>query len=115
MARGVQPRVSSDTRRTRLHAKAWLFLRNSGTSTAFIGSSNLSSAALLDGLEWNGHLAALDTPAMLRRFQDTFEANWEEGEVDPLTSIAEQQARIDHQLAVDPWARWLPERPAAPA
>ena len=49
---------------------------------------------------------------MLRKFQDTFEADWEEGEFDPLISIAEQQARIDHQLAVDPWARWLPERPA---
>ena len=49
---------------------------------------------------------------MLRNFQDTFEADWEGGEFDSLTSIAEQQARIDHQLEVDPWARWLPERPA---
>lgn len=32
--RGAQVRVSDDTRRTRLHAKAWLFHRRSGSSTA---------------------------------------------------------------------------------
>jgi superfamily II DNA or RNA helicase len=100
VARGAQVRVSTDTRRTRLHAKAWLFHRASGTSTAYIGSSNLSSAALLDGLEWNVRLAALETPAMLRKFQDTFEAYWEEGEFEPYAATAEQQARIDHQLAL---------------
>ncbi len=36
VARGAQVRVSTDTRRTRLHAKAWLFHRASGTTTAYI-------------------------------------------------------------------------------
>lgn len=48
---GTEVRVSTDTRRTRLHAKAWLFHRASGTSTACIGCSNLSSAVLLDDQE----------------------------------------------------------------
>ncbi|MFN5696896.1 MAG: hypothetical protein ACK486_07670, partial [Cyanobacteriota bacterium] len=52
----------------------WLFHRRSGASTAYIGSSNLSSAALLDGLEWNVRLAALETPAMLHKFQANFDA-----------------------------------------
>ena len=95
----AQVRVSTDTRRTRLHAKAWLFHRATGTSTAYIGSSNLSSAALLDGLEWNVRLAALETPTMVRKVQDTFEAYWEEGEFDPYDASAEQRARLDHQLA----------------
>ena len=96
---GAQVRVSTDTRRTRLHAKAWLFHRATGTSTAYIGSSNLSSAALLDGLEWNVRLAALETPAMLAKVQATFDAYWEEGEFEPYTATAEQRDRLDHQLA----------------
>ena len=100
VARGAQVRVSTDTRRTRLHAKAWLFHRASGASTAYIGSSNLSAAALLDGLEWNVRLAALETPAMLSKFQNTFDTYWEEGEFEPYAATAEQQARLDHQLAV---------------
>jgi superfamily II DNA or RNA helicase len=77
-----------------------LFHRASGTSTAYIGSSNLSAAALLDGLEWNVRLAALETPAMLAKFQDTFDTYWEEGEFEPYAATAEQQARLDHELAV---------------
>ena len=69
----AQVAVSYETQATRLHAKAWLFGRNSGFDTAYVGSSNLTSWALLDGLEWNVRLVTPTTPHLLERFRRTFE------------------------------------------
>lgn len=75
---GAKVKVSYDTRNTRLHAKAWLFYRNTGFSTAFIGSSNLSVPALVDGLEWNVRISQVEAPALVEKFSATFESYWEE-------------------------------------
>ncbi|WP_420488622.1 DUF3427 domain-containing protein [Microbacterium atlanticum] len=73
---GAQVRVQYDSMRTRLHAKAWLFQRRSGFNTAYVGSSNLSKAALLDGVEWNVRLSGVGTPSLLEKFQATFDTYW---------------------------------------
>lgn len=73
---GAQVEVSYETRTTRLHAKAWLFRRNSGFDTAFVGSSNLSRSALVDGLEWNVRLSSVATPDLVRKFAGTFDSYW---------------------------------------
>ncbi|MFE9808014.1 DUF3427 domain-containing protein [Streptomyces sp. NPDC005548] len=73
---GAEVKVNYEIRSTRLHAKAWLFRRNSGFDTAYVGSSNLSKAALLDGLEWNVRLSSVATPAVLNKFEATFDAYW---------------------------------------
>ncbi len=73
---GADLKVSYQTDHTRLHAKAWLFHRDSGFSTAFIGSSNLSKSALLDGVEWNVRLSQLDAPSILEKFAATFDSYW---------------------------------------
>jgi superfamily II DNA or RNA helicase len=80
---GASIRISYDTRRTRLHAKAWLFHRDSGTHTAYIGSSNLSRAALHDGLEWNVRLAQRDSGPLLDKFRAAFESYWDADEFEP--------------------------------
>lgn len=74
---GAEVRVNYDTTITRLHAKAWLLRRNTGFHTAYVGSSNLSHAALVDGLEWNVRLSAIATPHLLEKFRATFDSYWE--------------------------------------
>ena len=73
---GAEVKVQYDSQRTRLHAKAWLFRRNTGFDTAYVGSSNLSRAALLDGVEWNVRLSRVATPSLLQKFEATFDSYW---------------------------------------
>ena len=72
----VAIRVSYDTERTRLHAKAYHFRRNSGFSSAYIGSANMSHAAMTSGLEWNLKVTAQDMPHVLDKFLAEFETYW---------------------------------------
>ena len=73
---GAEVKVQYDAQRTRLHAKAWMFRRQTGFDTAYVGSSNLSRAALLDGVEWNVRLSRVGTPALLEKFAATFDTYW---------------------------------------
>ncbi|MGS2616371.1 DUF3427 domain-containing protein [Micromonospora sp. LZ34] len=73
---GAELKVSYETRTTRLHAKAWLFRRHNGTSTAYVGSSNLSKTALVDGVEWNVRISNLEQPHVIDTFTATFEDYW---------------------------------------
>nr|WP_146363138.1 DEAD/DEAH box helicase [Arthrobacter yangruifuii] len=75
---GAEIKINYETHATRLHAKAWLFRRNTGFDTAYVGSSNLSAPAMLDGLEWNVRLSAVGTPELLQKFEVTFDSYWEQ-------------------------------------
>ena len=95
---GAKVKVSYETSRTRLHAKAWLFERNSGYHTAYVGSSNLTHSALLDGLEWNVRATAVDNPVIIDRIRATFEQYWNEPEFesyDPRVDGERLQAALD--------------------
>ncbi|MFJ4922141.1 DUF3427 domain-containing protein [Streptomyces sp. NPDC088725] len=74
----AEVKINYEIRSTRLHAKAWLFRRDSEYDTAYVGSSNLSKAALLDGLEWNVRLSSIATPDVLKKFEATFDSYWSE-------------------------------------
>lgn len=73
---GAEVRIRYDAQSTRLHAKAWLFRRHSGFDTGYVGSSNLSKSALLDGLEWNVRISGIATPVLVRKFEATFDTYW---------------------------------------
>ena len=99
---GAEVRVSYETRMTRLHAKAWLFRRASGFSTAYVGSSNLSKAALLDGLEWNVRLSEVDQGHLLDTFQATFDDYWLDPAFEPYDPTrVDDVRRLDEALAVE--------------
>lgn len=76
----VEVRISYDVRRTRLHAKAWLFRRASGLSTAYVGSANLTATALGAGHEWMVKASAADLPHVIEKFDGTFESLWNDDE-----------------------------------
>ena len=77
---GCEVRVSLDGRRTRLHAKAWLFQRNTGFGSAYVGSANLSGAALTGGLEWTVKLTQRAQEAVFARAVAHFETLWADSE-----------------------------------
>ena len=79
----VNVRVSYDTERTRLHAKAYHFRRKSDFSTAYIGSANMSNAAITSGLEWNLKVTAQDMGHILDKFTAEFETYWNSREFIP--------------------------------
>ncbi|MFI5454852.1 MAG: DUF3427 domain-containing protein [Isosphaerales bacterium] len=79
----TEVRVSYDTHRTRLHAKAYLFHRDSDFGTAYVGSANLSHPALTEGLEWTVKLSQYESPYLWDRVVATFETYWEDREFEP--------------------------------
>lgn len=86
-------RVSLDTERTRLHAKAYHFRRNTGFSTAYIGSANMSQAAMTSGLEWNLKITAQDLPHIVEKFVAEFETYWNSREFTPFNPNEPQAFR----------------------
>ncbi|TWP38359.1 DUF3427 domain-containing protein [Leekyejoonella antrihumi] len=95
---GAEIKIQYDARRTRLHAKAWMFRRRTEFDTAYVGSSNLSRAALLDGVEWNVRLSRVGTPALLEKFRATFDTYWNDSSFEDYDPDADRD-RLDDALA----------------
>lgn len=83
VAIGADVRISYDLSTTRLHAKAWMFERRSGFSTAYVGSSNLTHSAQVTGLEWNVRASGARNADVLAKFAAVFESYWAGAEFVP--------------------------------
>lgn len=105
-ALGAEIRVSYDTSSTRLHAKAWVFHRRSGYSTAYIGSSNLTHSAQVSGLEWNVRVAGARNPDVVAKMAAVFDAYWESADFVPYEpdEFAQRTAssRPERELVLSP-------------
>lgn len=95
---GAEVKVSYQSDNTRLHAKSWLFQRATGFSTVFVGSSNLSTAALTEGVEWNVRLSQVDAPAIVEKFAATFDTYWADSDFE-LYDPAIHRERFDHAVS----------------
>ncbi len=69
-------KITYDVTSERLHAKAYIFLRETGFNTAYIGSSNLSIQALDTGAEWNVKVTQMEQPNMMNTILGAFDAAW---------------------------------------
>ncbi len=94
-------RVSYDTKRTRLHAKAYIFHRETGFGSAYVGSANLSNAALSEGLEWTTKISHYELPYLWEKISGSFETYWQDDEFQVFSGDAPERMRraIAHERA----------------
>ncbi len=99
-------KINYETQHARLHAKSYLFKRETGFSTAYIGSSNLSNAALTTGLEWNVKVTEQESFDIVNKFAVSFESYWNDPTFetfDPQSASCRQklQTELNKQAQTD--------------
>lgn len=94
----TEVKLSYNTNRERLHAKSYLFMRNSSFHTGYIGSSNLSHSALTSGLEWNLKITSQEIPHIIEKSLSTFETYWESPDFEYFDGKAQSKKRLVNAL-----------------
>lgn len=111
-------KISYDIEHTRLHAKTYVFYRETDFSTAYVGSSNMTKPAMTSGLEWNIKVAKKELPSVFEKIEATFEAYWNSDEFQKYTEkdydilrealkkndgIKERKEKINYYFDVSPY------------
>lgn len=94
----TEVKLSYNTERERLHAKSYLFLRDTGYHTGYIGSSNISRSALTSGLEWNLKITSQEIPHIIAKTLSTFETYWESSDFEHFDGNAESTEKLRRAL-----------------
>ncbi|PHI36485.1 restriction endonuclease subunit R [Pseudoalteromonas sp. GCY] len=94
----TEVKLSYNTQRERLHAKSYLFLRDTGFHTGYIGSSNLSYSALTSGLEWNLKITSQEIPHIIERSINTFESYWNSREFEVFDGQVKAREKLNIAL-----------------
>lgn len=94
----TQVKLSYNTNRERLHAKSYLFLRDTGFHTGYIGSSNLSHSALTSGLEWNLKITSQEIPHIIDKSLSTFKTYWESPDFEVFDGSKVSQEKLKKSL-----------------
>ena len=91
----TEVKISYNTGNERLHAKAYLFQRNTGFHTGYIGSSNFSRSALTDGLEWNLKVTTKEVGHIIDKFKKTFESYWQNADFELYDANIHSEKLVD--------------------
>jgi len=94
----TEVKLSYNTNRERLHAKSYLFMRDTSFHTGYIGSSNLSHSALTSGLEWNLKITSQEIPHIIEKSLSTFETYWESPDFEHFDGELESREKLSNAL-----------------
>ena len=96
------------------HPKAYLASQASGGGVAYVGSSNLSGSALLEGIEWNYRVASARDADGWRSVREAFETLFQHPNTEPLDEEWLFRYRQRRHHAVLPVLSGVDQEPESP-
>ena len=91
-------KICYNSKKVRMHAKAFIFKRNNGCGSAYVGSSNLSRSALNSGLEWNIKISELYDFFLYQKVLNSFDFFLNSPDFEEFSGKVEEIEKLRHAL-----------------